>query len=135
MAPTGSVQNNASAPPLAQSVKVVLFFTHPVRAGFGIPYDCGPHTSAYRPPGGVESADQGSRDRPGNSVVRVGEDRKGPFSNHNTLTLIHRDNPNPHPHRKIKTQILGQPNLETKGKNNNFRARFETYSKPRFVAS
>ena len=37
-------------------------------------------------------------------------------------------------YRKIKTQILGQPNAETKGKRNIFRARCETYSKPRFVA-
>ena len=38
-------------------------------------------------------------------------------------------------HRKIKTQILGQPNPETKGKKNIFKAHFETYSKTHFVAS
>ena len=38
-------------------------------------------------------------------------------------------------HRKIKTQILEQPNPETKGNKNMFRAHFETYSKTHFVAS
>ena len=38
-------------------------------------------------------------------------------------------------HRKIKIQILGQPNTETKGKKNIFTAHFETYSKSHFVAS
>ena len=38
-------------------------------------------------------------------------------------------------HRKIKTQILGQPNPETKGKKKCFRAHFETHSKSHFVAS
>ena len=38
-------------------------------------------------------------------------------------------------HRKIKTQILGQPNPETKGKKYIYRAHFETYSKTHFVAS
>ena len=38
-------------------------------------------------------------------------------------------------HRKIKTQILGQPNPGTKGKKKSFRAHFETYSNTHFVAS
>ena len=36
---------------------------------------------------------------------------------------------------KFKTQILGQPNPEVKGKKIIFRAHFETYSKAHFVAS
>ena len=38
-------------------------------------------------------------------------------------------------HGKTKTQILRQPNPESKGKKNIFGAHFETYLKPRFVAS
>ena len=38
-------------------------------------------------------------------------------------------------HRKNKTQILGQPNPETKGKKYIFGAHFKTHSKTRFIAS
>ena len=72
---------------------------------------------------------------PGEGGGAQGKAGEGMLVSTGSPTGLHRP-PNPSPlHRKFKTQILGQPNPETKGNKIVFRAHFESYSKSHFVDS